>query len=329
VTAVDASPTGAGLSTALRGLLPYMGLALLMIGLSLATDRFLTPANLGDVARRVSVINIVAVGMTFVILTGGIDLSVGSITALAGVAGTYGLTKGWSGPASVLLGVAVGGVCGAVNGLLVGVLRLPAFIATLGTMGALRGLALYLTDGRTITEGVPRSFGGLSDARILGVPAPVWALLPLALFAHFVLARTRFGRYCYAQGGNAQAAFLAGIPTKRIVGSVYVISGACAGLAGMIDAARILTGNPTGGQEYELRVIAAVVLGGAALTGGQGSIAGATIGALLMAVLENGCNLLGISPFVQRMVIGLLIVAVVALDVLRERSRFRLWSGGT
>ena len=148
----------------------------------------------------------------------------------------------------------------------------------------------------------------------------MWILLPLALFAHFVLTRTRFGRYCYAQGGNPQAAFLAGVPTARVVTSVYVICGACAGLAGMIDAARILTGNPTGGQEYELRVIAAVVLGGAALTGGVGTVAGATIGALLMAVLENGCNLLGISPFVQRIVIGTLIVAVVALDTLRQRK---------
>ena len=207
-----------------------------------------------------------------------------------------------------------------MNGVLIGVLKLPAFVATLGTMGALRGLALFLTDGRTITEGVPRSLGGLSDGRFLGVPAPVWILLPLALFAHFVLTRTRFGRYCYAQGGNPQAAFLAGVPTRQVVTSVYVLCGACAGLAGMIDAARILTGNPTGGQEYELRVIAAVVLGGAALTGGVGTVAGATIGALLMAVLENGCNLLGISPFVQRMVIGTLIVAVVALDTLRQRK---------
>jgi ribose transport system permease protein len=306
---------------ALRSLLPYAGLAVLVIGLALLTDRFLSPENLGDVARRVSIINVIAVGMTFVILTGGIDLSVGSVTALAGVAGTYALTEGASVPVAVLAGTAVGAACGMVNGLLVGYGHLPPFIATLGTMGALRGLALYLTDGRTITEGVPRGFASLSDARVLGVPLPVLILVPLALLAHLVLVRTRFGRYCYAQGGNPQAAFLAGIPTRRVVAGVYVISGACAGLAGMVDAARILTGNPAAGQEYELRVIAAVVLGGAALTGGRGTVAGATIGALLMAVLENGCNLLGISPFVQRIVIGVLIVGVVTLDVLRERGR--------
>jgi ribose transport system permease protein len=323
VIAAHASFSRARLGQAARSLLPYLGLALLVLGLAFATDRFLTPENLGDVARRVSVINIVAVGMTFVVITGGIDLSVGSITALSGVAGTWALTHGLPVSAGVLLGVAVGALCGVINGQLVGVLRLPAFIATLGTMGAFRGLALYLTDGRTITEGVPRALGRLSDARLLAVPAPVWLLVPLALLAHVALVRTRFGRYTYAQGGNPQAAFLAGLPTRTIVASVYVISGACAGLAGMIDAARIQTGNPAAGQEYELRVIAAVVLGGAALTGGRGTIAGATIGALLMAVLENGCNLLGVSPFVQRIVIGLLIIAVVALDVLRERTRFR------
>ena len=311
------------LSGALRGLLPYAGLVLLVTALGLLTDRFLTPENLGDVARRVSVINVIAVGMTFVILTGGIDLSVGSTTALAGVAGTWALTHGLPVPLAVVLGALTGGACGLVNGLLVGVLRLPPFVATLGTMGALRGLALYLTDGRTITEGVPRTLGRLSDGRLLGIPAPVWVLLPLALLAHFVLTRTRFGRYCYAQGGNPQAAFLAGIPTGLVLASVYVLCGACAGLAGMIDAARILTGNPAAGGEYELRVIAAVVLGGAALTGGEGTVAGATIGALLMAVLENGCNLLGISPFVQRIVIGTLIVAVVALDVVRQRGGWR------
>ncbi len=245
--------TESRLTGALRGLLPYAGLALLMVALGLLSDRFLTPENLGDVARRVSVINVIAVGMTFVILTGGIDLSVGSITALAGVAGTWALTHGLPVPLGVALGALTGAACGLVNGLLVGVLRLPPFVATLGTMGA----------------------------------------------------------------------FLAGIPTGFVLASVYVLCGACAGLAGMIDAARILTGNPAGGGEYELRVIAAVVLGGAALTGGEGTVAGATIGALLMAVLENGCNLLGISPFIQRIVIGTLIVAVVALDVLRQRGAWR------
>jgi ribose transport system permease protein len=302
----------------MRRLLPYAGLILVCIALGLGADRFLTADNLADVARRVSVINVVAVGMTFVVITGGIDLSVGSVVGLAGVAGTWGMTRGAGIPAGVLIGVVTGALCGLLNGVLVGGLRLPPFIVTLGTMGALRGLVLYLTDGQTITEGVPRALGALSDARVLGVPMPVWFLLPLAVVAHLALSGTRFGRYCYAQGGNPQAAFLAGIPTQVVVAWVYVLSGACAGLAGMMDAARILTGSPTAGQEYELRVIAAVVIGGASLAGGKGTIAGATIGALLMAVLENGGNLLGISPFVQRMVIGALIVVVVAIDRVRQ-----------
>jgi len=254
-----------------------------------------------------------------VIITGGIDLSVGSTSALAGVAGAWSLTHGAPIGAAVLIGVGVGALAGLLNGALVGWLHIPPFVATLGTMGALRGLALFATNGTTVTEGVPAAFAQVADGRVLGIPLPVVVLVPLALFAHAVLVRTPFGRYCYALGGNPQAGFLAGLSIRRLLASVYVISGAAAGLAGMIDAARILTGNPTAGQEYELQVIAAVVIGGASLTGGKGTILGATLGAALMAVLQNGSNLLGISPFVQRMVIGSLIVVAVGIDVWRER----------
>jgi ribose transport system permease protein len=299
--------------------LPFAALFLLSFALAVSTDRFLALANVLDVARRVSVINIIALGMTFVIITGGIDLSVGSIVALAGVAGTWSLTRGAPIGLGVAVGAAVGAIAGLLNGVLVGFLRIPPFVATLGTMGAFRGLALFVTNGMTVTEGVPPSFAQVADGRVLGVPGPVLMLVPLALLAHGVLVRTPFGRYCYAIGGNRQAGFLAGLAIPRLLASVYVISGAAAGLAGMIDAARILTGNPTAGQEYELQVIAAVVIGGASLTGGKGTILGATLGALLMAVLQNGSNLLGISPFVQRMVIGTLIIVAVGIDVWRER----------
>jgi len=300
-------------------LLPFAGLALVSLALALSTDRFLTLANLLDVGRRVSVINIIALGMTFVIVTGGIDLSVGSVVALAGVAGAWSLTHGVPIVGGVAIGVLVGAAAGLVNGALIGWLHIPPFVATLGTMGALRGLALFVTNGITVTEGVPAAFAQVADGRLLGVPYPVLILMPLAVFAHGVLTRTPLGRYCYALGGNRQAGFLAGLSIPWILASVYVISGAAAGLAGMIDAARILTGNPTAGQEYELQVIAAVVIGGASLNGGKGTILGATVGALLMAVLQNGSNLLGISPFVQRMVIGALIIVAVGLDVWRER----------
>jgi ribose transport system permease protein len=312
-----------GPESALRRLsgrvLPFASLVIIGLLLALATDRFLTLPNLLDVGRRVSVINIIALGMTFVIITGGIDLSVGSIVALAGVAGTWSLTQGASVPAGVAIGVAVGALAGILNGALIGVLQIPPFVATLGTMGALRGLALYVTNGVTVTEHVPGTFAQVADGRLLGIPYPVLMLVPLAAFAHGVLTRTPFGRYCYALGGNRQAGFLAGLSIPWILIGVYVISGAAAGLAGMIDAARILTGNPTAGQEYELQVIAAAVIGGASLTGGKGTILGATAGALLMAVLQNGGNLLGISPFVQRMIIGALIIVAVGIDVWRER----------
>jgi ribose transport system permease protein len=302
-------------------LLPFAGLAIISLALALSTDRFLTLANLLDVGRRVSVINIIALGMTFVIVTGGIDLSVGSVVALAGVAGAWSLTHGVPIPVGVAIGVSVGALAGLLNGALVGALHIPPFVATLGTMGAFRGLALFVTNGVTVTEGVPTAFAQLADGRFLGVPYPVLLLVPLAFLAHGVLTRTPLGRYCYALGGNRQAGFLAGLAIPWILASVYVISGALAGLAGMIDAARILTGNPTAGQEYELQVIAAVVIGGASLNGGKGTILGATAGAVLMAVLQNGSNLLGISPFVQRMVIGTLIILAVGLDVWRERRK--------
>jgi ribose transport system permease protein len=302
-------------------LVPFAGLLAVAVALTIATDRFLTLPNLLDVARRVSVINIIALGMTFVIITGGIDLSVGSIVALSGVAGTWSLTQGASIPMGIAIGVVVGAAAGLLNGALVAALHIPPFVATLGTMGALRGLALFVTNGVTVTEGVPLRFAQVADGRLLGIPYPVLMLVPLAMLARVVLVRTPFGRYCYALGGNPQAGFLAGLSIPWILVSVYVISGATAGLAGMIDAARILTGNPTAGLEYELQVIAAVVIGGASLTGGKGTIIGATIGALLMAVLQNGSNLLGISPFVQRMVIGALIIVAVGFDVWRERRQ--------
>src|SRR5438477_6305187 len=230
-------------------IVPFAGLLAVALALTLSTDRFLTLTNLLDVARRVSVINIIALGMTFVIITGGIDLSVGSIVALGGVAGTWSLTQGAPIWAGVAIGVAVGAVAGLLNGVLVGALHIPPFVATLGTMGALRGLALFVTNGVTVTEGVPLSFARVADGRLLGVPYPVLMLAPLALAAHGVLVRTPFGRYCYALGGNRQAGFLAGLSIPWILIAVYVISGASAGLAGMIDAARILTGNPTAGLE--------------------------------------------------------------------------------
>src|SRR5207245_11115159 len=202
---------------------------------------------------------IIALGMTFVIITGGIDLSVGSIVALSGVAGTWSLTQGASIPVGIAIGVAVGAAAGLLNGALVAALHIPPFVATLGTMGAFRGLALFVTNGVTVTGGVPLRFAQVADGRLLAVPYPVLMLVPLALLAHVVLTRTPFGRYCYALGGNRQAGFLAGLSIPWILVSVYVISGATAGLAGMIDAARMLTGNATARREHELHVIAAVV----------------------------------------------------------------------
>src|ERR671934_1202832 len=204
VPAARATPESAVRRLTAR-IVPFAGLLGISIALVLATDRFLTLANLLDVARRVSVINIIALGMTFVIITGGIDLSVGSIVALGGVAGTWSLTQGVSIPGGIAVGIGVGAAAGLLNGVLVGPLHIPPFVATLGTMGALRGLALYVTNGVTVTEGVPASFAQVADGRLVGIPYPVLMLIPLAALAHGVLVRTPFGRYCYALGGNRQA----------------------------------------------------------------------------------------------------------------------------
>jgi len=304
----------------LKKFLPFLSFAVLFILLSVLSPYFLTLENLSSVARQTAVINIIAIGMTLVVISGGIDLSVGSVLAFAGMCGTLLMAEGVGIIPSTILGTLSGGTWGFINGLVVTRLKVPPFIATLGSMGMARGLTLLMTNGIPVTA-VPKDFGRLGDGNLFAiVPIPVVLLLGTGLVMSYVLHYTRLGRYAYAMGGNAEASYLSGINLTACTLVIYSILGGLTGLAGMIEASRLVTGQPTAGEGYELRVIAAVVIGGGSLSGGAGTVLGTSIGAFIMSLLNNGCNLLGISPFVQQILIGGIIVLAVASDELRRRK---------
>jgi ribose/xylose/arabinose/galactoside ABC-type transport system permease subunit len=297
------------------------GLLLLSLALWAATPHFATVANLLNVLEQSAVVGVVAIGMTFVILTGGIDLSVGSIVALAGIAFGAAVRAGAPSPVAAGAAVAAGLACGAVNGALVTLGRLPPFIATLGMMSVARGAALMLTGGRPIS-GFPPGVRALAHAAPLGVPAPVLVMLALYGVAYVVLTRTVYGRYVYAIGGNETAASMSGVRVRLHKGAVYAISGALSAVTALLLVARLDSAQPIAGMGYELDAIAAVVIGGASLLGGAGSVLGTLVGALLMSVLRNGLNLLGVSAYVQQVAIGTVIVAAVLVDMaLRRRAQ--------
>jgi ribose/xylose/arabinose/galactoside ABC-type transport system permease subunit len=297
------------------------GLLLLCIALWIATPHFMTASNLLNVVEQSTVIGVLAVGMTFVILTGGIDLSVGSIVALSGIIFGVAVRSGSPLPIAISAALVAGTVCGIVNGGLVTVGRLPAFIATLGMMSVARGLALVLSDGRPIS-GFEPTFRSLSTGRLAGIPLSTLLMLGIYAVAAFILARTVLGRYTYAVGGNEEAAALSGVNVKLVKITVYAISGLLSALTSLVLVARLNSAQPIAGISYELDAIAAVVIGGASLLGGSGSVLGTLIGALIMAVLRNGLNLLGVSSYVQQIAIGTVIVVAVLVDMtLHNRAR--------
>jgi ribose/xylose/arabinose/galactoside ABC-type transport system permease subunit len=289
------------------------GLALLVILLTVLSPHFLTVSNLMNVLEQTSINAVIAVGMTFVILSGGIDLSVGSLVALSGVALAAALQAGAPLPVALLAGLATGAAAGLVNGLLITRGKLPAFIATLGMMSVARGLTLFVTDGRPIS-GFEAGFRTLATGRVFGIPASVLLAGALYIGAHLVLTRTRFGLYVYAIGGNEEATRLSGVGVRFHKTMVYVLAGAMSAVAAVILTARLNSAQPIAGMMYELDAIAATVIGGTSLLGGSGTIGGTLIGALIMGVLRNGLNLLGISSFLQQVVIGLVIIAAVLVD---------------
>lgn len=290
-----------------------VGLLVLCVIISVISPRFLNINNLLNVLTQVSVNAVIAVGMSFVILTGGIDLSVGSILAVSGAAAAF-LVKGGTSPIIALLAaVVVGALIGLVNGVIISKGRIQAFIVTLATMTIFRGVTYVYTNGTPIS-GLGAKFGFIGNKRIAGVPFPVIIMIIVFLAAWYILNETRYGRYVYALGGNEDSARLSGINTDKIKTLVYVISGIAAAVSGVIVTSRIGSASPNAGTGFELDAIAAVVLGGTSLSGGEGSISGTIIGAMIIGVLNNGLNLMNVSPFYQSIVKGIVILIAVLLD---------------
>lgn len=294
-------------------------LVVVFIVLSFISPVFLTLNNLTNIIEQTTVTAIIAIGMTFVIITAGIDLSVGSTAAIAGVIGvSLIVNQGISWPLAVILGTLVGGAVGLGNGLLITVANLNPFIATLGMMSVIRGLDYISTNGQVVF-GVPDAFGVLGSGNIAGIPVPLILLVIIAVLAHLLLSRTRLGRYTCAIGSNREAALLSGIPVRNYLIAVYIILGLLAGFGGMIASSRVYSGQPNFGLGLELDVIAAAVIGGASLFGGQGTILGTLIGAFLIALIRNGSVLLDVNTFYQQVIIGAVIWLAVFWDQFRRR----------
>jgi ribose transport system permease protein len=291
---------------------------------------FLTTTNLLNVANQTAVRAVIAIGMTMVILTGGIDLSVGSLIALSSVCAALLIQRfgggeaagAWAMVLGSLGGIAVCALSGLFSGVMVTVFRIPAFIVTLAMMLIARGLAFRITGGESVAQ-LPDGFMWLGRGADLGIPNAVLLMLLLYAAAQVMMSRTTLGRYIYAVGGNAEAARLSGVPVQRILLLVYTVSGVLAGLGGLMTASLFKSGDPKFGSLAELYVVAAVVVGGTSLSGGEGKVLGTLIGALFIAVIENGMNLTNIDPFTQMIVLGAVILAAVLLDTLKKQPWLR------
>lgn len=294
-------------------------LVVVFIILTFISPSFLTANNLTNVIEQTTVTAIIAIGMTFVIITAGIDLSVGSTAAISGVVGVSLMVyHGMNWPLAVLLGTLVGAAVGLGNGLLITFGNLNPFIATLGMQGVIRGLDYIWTNGKVVF-GVPQGFGVLGSGQVAGIPVALMILIFVSVIAYLLLSRTRLGRYTYAIGSNQEAARLSGIPITNYKIAVYVILGLLAGFGGMIASSRVYSGQPNFGLGLELDVIAAAVIGGASLFGGQGTIIGTLIGAFLIALIRNGSVLLDINSFYQEVIIGVVIWLAVFWDQFRRK----------
>jgi erythritol transport system permease protein len=314
-----------------------LALVIIVVVFSLLSARFLDSTNLIIMTRHVAFNAILALGMLLVILNGGIDLSVGSTVGLSGMMAGY-LLKGWTIPGTdtvaypsvwvvIVVSCLVGALVGAVNGILISRLNVAPFIATLGMLYAVRGFAELIGNGQTFTalSGQPSlgntGFIGALHDQILGVPFPIWVMIVMAIIFSVYLARAPFGRWLYASGSNERAAELSGVPVKRVQMTVYVLSGLCAGVVGLLLTADLSAAVPTGGAGYELNAIAAVVIGGAALSGGRGTIRGTLIGAFVIGFLVDGLVLVGVSVFWQEVIKGVVIIVAVALDQAQQRMQ--------
>ena len=314
---------GSRLSRVLSHGLEYYGVAFLLVPLIVVfatqNDQFLTWDNWLNILRQMSVFAILAVGMTMLMLMAQIDLSVGSVAAFAGVcaAGAFNDIGGLG--AALAAGILAGTIIGLFNGTVTVAFAVPSLLVTLGSLQMIRGLAFVVTDGRAVLPTDPDAFSALGNGYWLGIPTPVWIMLLVAALGWLLLTQTAFGRHIYAIGGNREAARRAGIKVRRTLILTFGLAGALAGLAGVILASRLASGQPNVGLGYELYVIAAVVLGGTSLFGGHGTLIGSLLGVLVIGVLQNGMQLLAISPFWQTTVIGAVIIFALVADSIRAR----------
>lgn len=302
-------------SSLLEKIIPFIGLILLVVVISILNTAFLDLSNLLNLLRQVSINGLIAFGMTFVILTGGIDLSVGSILALSSAFTAILITSGLDPIVALIVGVLGGFLLGVFNGVLVTFGSMAPFIATLATMTIFRGLTLVVTDGNPITDlGDSYLFQLFGKGYFFGIPVPAVTMIIVFIILTIILQKTTFGRHTYAIGGNEVASKISGIKVNKVKILIYGISGLMSALAGAILTSRLNSAQPTAGTSYELDAIAAVVLGGTSLTGGKGRIVGTFIGVLIIGVLNNGLNLLGVSSFYQQVVKGVVILIAVLID---------------
>lgn len=320
-----------GLALKLLGIGPLLILILLVAGISLATPNFLKPVNLGNILAQTAVIAIVAIGQHLVILTRGIDLSVGANLALAAVVGGLVYRVADSGPLVMLAMLAAGGAVGAINGIVYVFGRLPhPFIITLATLSIARGLALELAIGHTTMRGMPAEIAFIGGGATLGIPNSFFVVFGIAALVLLLARAMVWGRWIYAVGGKPEAAVQMGIPVKWVLVSVYIISGLCAGVGAIVLAGRTEAASPLYGNLLELDTIAAVIIGGASFLGGRGHIGHALVGAVMIGVIRNALNLLNVDVFFQMIAIGAIIVLAVEADVLRNHleARVRVMQSG-
>ncbi|MDC0612037.1 ribose ABC transporter permease [Vibrio sp.] len=297
---------------------PLIGFLTVFLVMMLYNDNFLTANNLSNVARQVSINAILAVGMTCAILLGGIDLSVGPVMALSGTVSAGMMVAGLPPSLSILIGLFIGLCFGAANGIMIAYARMPAFIVTLASLGIARGIALIYTGGYPIS-GLPDSFSFWGRGSFLGLQTPILMMILVYVVFYIVLNHTPFGRYIYAIGGNEEASRLSGIKVPIVIVLVYTISGFTASIAGIILTSRLMSGQPNAGVGFELDAIAAVVIGGTAMSGGKGAILGTLIGAMLLGVLNNGLNLAGVSPYVQNVIKGIIILVAIYIGTSKRK----------
>ena len=288
-------------------------LTVLFIFLTIASDSFLTFNNLSNLVRQTAIIGVVAIGMSFVIITGGIDLSVGAIVGFSGIFGAILMKTGMNMMLAIVISVLFSMLVGIINGILIYNGKVPPFIATMGIMTIVRGM-IMLVSGARLISGLPKVFTNFAQINILGMPSLFFVWLIIIFVAAFITKWTVFGRNVYAVGSNTEAARLSGINVRSVIYKTYALSAFTAGVAGILMTSRLGNGIPTAGQGYELDAIAGVVLGGASLSGAEGTILGTVLGAIIMATLRNGGNLLGINPFILDISIGALIIIAVLID---------------